>query len=154
MAAAGLENVESSEVERIVETIVGRQVLDDPFLEKHAASQLALLTDEAYRGPAGGREGENPNKAIVSELVKSGVSIEMCGRTMKERGWTDEDLEVEDDMYGEMWARGKSLAAVVGHQTHHRGQMTVLMRQAGLTVPGVYGPAREEWAAYGMPPQE
>jgi hypothetical protein len=30
--------------------------------------------------------------------------------------------------------------------------MTVLMRQAGLKVPGVYGPAREEWAAYGMPP--
>ena len=27
----------------------------------------------------------------------------------------------------------------------------VLMRQAGLKVPGVYGPAREEWAAMGMP---
>jgi hypothetical protein len=32
--------------------------------------------------------------------------------------------------------------------------MTVLMRQAGLVVPGVYGPAREEWAVYGMPTQE
>ena len=40
----------------------------------------------------------------------------------------------------------------LSHQTHHRGQMTVLMRQAGLTVPGVYGPAREEWAAMGMEP--
>ena len=28
--------------------------------------------------------------------------------------------------------------------------MTVLMRQAGLTVPGVYGPAKEEWAVAGM----
>ena len=28
--------------------------------------------------------------------------------------------------------------------------MTVLMRQAGLTVPGVYGPAKEEWATAGM----
>jgi hypothetical protein len=26
------------------------------------------------------------------------------------------------------------------------------MRQAGLRVPGVYGPALEEWSAYGMPP--
>jgi hypothetical protein len=26
------------------------------------------------------------------------------------------------------------------------------MRQAGLGVPGVYGPAREEWGAFGMPP--
>jgi uncharacterized damage-inducible protein DinB len=29
--------------------------------------------------------------------------------------------------------------------------MTVLMRQAGLTVPGCYGPAAEEWATMGIP---
>ena len=71
-----------------------------------------------------------------------------------ESNWGDQDLVVEDDMYGEMWPRGKSLAALSNHQTHHRGQMTVLMRQAGLEVPGVYGPSKEEWSAYGMPPQE
>jgi uncharacterized damage-inducible protein DinB len=54
-------------------------------------------------------------------------------------------------MYGVRWARGVTLRALLVHQTHHRGQMTVLMRQAGLRVPGVYGPAREEWSAYGMP---
>jgi uncharacterized damage-inducible protein DinB len=68
--------------------------------------------------------------------------------------WGDSDLEIEDDMYGEMWMRGQTLGALVGHQTHHRGQMTVLMRQAGLPVPGVYGPSKEEWDAYGMPPQD
>jgi uncharacterized damage-inducible protein DinB len=68
--------------------------------------------------------------------------------------WGDSDLEVEDDMYGESWPRGKTLAALLNHQTHHRGQMTVLMRQAGLRVPGVYGPSREEWDAYGMPAQD
>jgi uncharacterized damage-inducible protein DinB len=64
--------------------------------------------------------------------------------------WTDATLEIEDDMYGQSWPRGQTLQALVVHQAHHRGQMTVLMRQAGLTVPGVYGPAREEWAAHGM----
>lgn len=64
--------------------------------------------------------------------------------------WTDATLEVEDDMYGQRWPRGGTLMALVVHQAHHRGQMTVLMRQAGLAVPGVYGPAREEWAAHGM----
>jgi len=68
--------------------------------------------------------------------------------------WTDADLEVEDDMYGQTWSRGRTLTALVNHQIHHRGQMTVLMRQAGLKVPGVYGPAKEEWSAYGMPPQD
>ena len=42
------------------------------------------------------------------------------------------------------------LGFLLFHQTHHRGQMIVLMRQAGLNVPGIYGPAHEEWAAYGM----
>jgi uncharacterized damage-inducible protein DinB len=66
--------------------------------------------------------------------------------------WTDATLEAEDDMYGEKWPRGQTLQALVAHQAHHRGQMTVLMRQAGLKVPGVYGPAREEWTTYGMQP--
>ena len=68
--------------------------------------------------------------------------------------WTDATLPVEDQMYGESWKRSQTLAVLMGHQTHHRGQMTVLMRQAGLKVPGVYGPAREEWAAMGMTPPE
>lgn len=68
--------------------------------------------------------------------------------------WTDAQLGEEIPMYGEQWKRSFVLGALIAHQTHHRGQMTILMRQAGLTVPGVYGPAREEWAAYGMPAPE
>ncbi len=64
--------------------------------------------------------------------------------------WTDETLKVEDDMYGMQWKRGVTLEVLMRHEIHHRGQMTVLMRQAGLRVPGVYGPAREEWAERGL----
>jgi len=66
--------------------------------------------------------------------------------------WTDASLKVEDDMYGTRWTRDMTLAALLYHQVHHRGQMTVLMRQAGLKVPGIYGPAKEEWAAMGAQP--
>ncbi|MBD3233536.1 MAG: hypothetical protein GF315_07400 [candidate division Zixibacteria bacterium] len=66
--------------------------------------------------------------------------------------WSNDTLQVEDDMYGQTWKRGKSLAVIISHEVHHRGQMTVLMRQAGLIVPGVYGPAMEEWEQYGAPP--
>jgi uncharacterized damage-inducible protein DinB len=66
--------------------------------------------------------------------------------------WTDATLEQVDEMYGEKWKRGATLLALILHQTHHRAQMTVLMRQAGLDVPGIYGPARQEWDAYGMNP--
>ncbi len=68
--------------------------------------------------------------------------------------WQDAMLADEIPMYGETWTRGATLDALIKHEAHHRGQLTVLMRQAGLKVPGVYGPAREEWAQYGMPAQE
>jgi uncharacterized damage-inducible protein DinB len=68
--------------------------------------------------------------------------------------WNDASLEQEDEMYGGKWKRSNTLGALVLHLVHHRGQMTVLMRQAGLSIPGVYGPAREEWAAFGMQPPE
>lgn len=71
-------------------------------------------------------------------------------RQVREK-WSDATLEIEDDMYGENWKRGVTLNALIMHQAHHRGQMTVLMRQAGLKVPGIYGPALEDWAAYGQP---
>jgi uncharacterized damage-inducible protein DinB len=65
--------------------------------------------------------------------------------------WKNESLLEENEMYGETWAKGLTLFYLIAHQAHHRGQMTVLMRQAGLAVPGVYGPAKEEWAAMGAP---
>jgi ubiquinone/menaquinone biosynthesis C-methylase UbiE len=48
MTASGFLRVEGRVVERIVDHKVGREVLQDPFLQKHACSQLALLSDEAY----------------------------------------------------------------------------------------------------------
>lgn len=64
--------------------------------------------------------------------------------------WKDEDLHKEDDMYGETWKRGRSLWVFLAHEIHHRGQLTILMRLAGLNVPGIYGPSRDEWKLYGM----
>ncbi|PKL83536.1 MAG: hypothetical protein CVV24_04520 [Ignavibacteriae bacterium HGW-Ignavibacteriae-3] len=65
--------------------------------------------------------------------------------------WSDDMLNDDINMYGEVWKRTDVLASLILHQSHHRGQMTVLMRQAGLKVPGVYGPSREEWAMMGLP---
>lgn len=48
MTASGFLRVEKRLVERIVDHKIGREVLEDPFLQKDACSQLALLSDEAY----------------------------------------------------------------------------------------------------------
>ena len=68
--------------------------------------------------------------------------------------WTDADLLKENDVYGKIWKNSKTLASIVSHQTHHRAQMTVLMRILGLSVPGVYGPAKEEWEMFSMETQK
>lgn len=79
---------------------------------------------------------ETASKSVLEEVKKH---------------WTDETLLETDNMYGETWTRGETLFYMIAHQAHHRGQITVLMRQAGLKVTGIYGPAKEEWQEMGMP---
>lgn len=64
--------------------------------------------------------------------------------------WTGNSLIEVQDMFGHKMSKGEFLLFLIHHQIHHRGQMTILMRQAGLTVPGLYGPSKEEWALIGM----
>jgi uncharacterized damage-inducible protein DinB len=66
--------------------------------------------------------------------------------------WTDGNLAESSNMYGEIWDNGLTLNTLITHEIHHRGQMTVLMRQAGLTVPDLYGPTRDNWLEWGMEP--
>jgi uncharacterized damage-inducible protein DinB len=70
------------------------------------------------------------------------------------KNWTDSDLTRVIDLYGEKWEKGKILSALINHQIHHRAQMTILMRLQDMAVPGIYGPAREDWAKFGMRPPE
>lgn len=56
----------------------------------------------------------------------------------------DDMLEDQVHFAGEDMAKGQLLRMIVDHQTHHVGQMTVLLRQAGLKVPGIMGPTKED----------
>ncbi|MBI5020120.1 MAG: DinB family protein [Ignavibacteriales bacterium] len=84
--------------------------------------------------------------SIIYEKAAKGLDKEVQNK------WNDKMLDEVIEMYGEKWTRAQTLVVLLKHEVHHRAQMTVLMRQAGLKVPGVYGPAKEEWATYGMPP--
>jgi len=93
-----------------------------------------------------------PNRAsdvkAAYELVSKSLIEQITGN------WNDAALKIVDDMYGEKWVRGLTLRILIDHEIHHRGQLTVLMRQAGLSVPGIFGPSLEEWPQYGMKPPE
>lgn len=57
----------------------------------HGDAGYWMLTDKAYNAHTKTDQG-NPNKTIISELVEMGVSIELCGQTMKSQGWSQDDV--------------------------------------------------------------
>ena len=95
-----------------------------------------------------------PISANASDLVNTYKSVSDNLINQIKENWNDETLLKEDNMYGETWARGKTLGILNIHQVHHRAQLTVVMRILGLKVPGIYGPSHEEWAAMGIQAQE
>ena len=93
-----------------------------------------------------------PMPGSVDEIAEAYERVAIDLDDAVRTSWTDADLTVEDEMYGSRWTRSFTLKCLVEHQIHHVGQMTVLMRQAGLPVPGLYGPSKEDWAQMGMEP--
>jgi uncharacterized damage-inducible protein DinB len=111
-------------------------------------TEMMSKTGLALPGPAPEDPVPTSAKAIFRAFNDAAISL----LEQIKSSWTNATLQIEDNMYGQRWKRGYTLTVLIFHQIHHRGQMTVLMRQAGLEVPGIYGPARQEWSAWGMEP--
>jgi uncharacterized damage-inducible protein DinB len=95
-----------------------------------------------------------PVPKTAAEIGKAYAAVSKQVLDQLTANWNDGALQVEDQFPGMTWKRGVTLFFMVKHEVHHRGQMTVLMRQAGLKVPGVYGPSKEDWADRGAPVPE
>ncbi|GIP41243.1 hypothetical protein J31TS4_45230 [Paenibacillus sp. J31TS4] len=98
--------------------------------------------------PEGGEKAPASASVIAEAYKRTGQAM----LEIVQSQWTDDSLQQSNDMYGEQWPNGLTLHALIQHEIHHRGQMTVLMRQAGLRVPGIYGPTREDWIDQGLTP--
>jgi len=98
------------------------------------------------------KDAPAPHSAATVVSAYEGVRNELIDFVRK--NWKDADLTEVKNFYGFDWPVGLAMSILVRHEIHHRGQMTVLMRQAGLKVPGVYGPSKDEWAGMGMQPPE
>lgn len=114
-----------------------------------ALSEMMERTGLTIGGPA--HDAPQPADAASIAAAYAAASDSLVAQ-LREK-WTDATLATEFDMYGERWTGATTLTVLQRHEAHHRAQMTVLMRQAGLRVPGIYGPAREEWEQMGMPAQ-
>jgi uncharacterized damage-inducible protein DinB len=110
--------------------------------------EMMERTGLAVSGPRPDDSIPSSSKAIFKAYNEAAISL----LDQIKSKWTDATLDVEDEMYGEKWKRSATLLALIRHEIHHRGEMIPLMRLAGLAVPGIYGPTREEWAQWGMEP--
>ncbi|WP_096186391.1 DinB family protein [Evansella halocellulosilytica] len=91
---------------------------------------------------------------LKKEAPRSAAEISETYKTISERLTQAFSDQVSDEKMNKMvnlFGMDMPIQAVfrllIQHQAHHRGQLTVLMRQADLKVPGVYGPSKEEWEA-------
>jgi uncharacterized damage-inducible protein DinB len=156
-AAAWAREAESTQ--RVLDTLTDASLAQPVTPTGRTLGRLAwhvVLTLPEMMGHAGllvvGPAEDAPVPAAADIAAAYRRAAAAVGEAVAGR-WSDAMLAETVPMYGEQWPRGTVLSALVLHQAHHRGQMTVLMRQAGLRVPGVYGPAAEEWAAMRLPPQ-
>jgi ubiquinone/menaquinone biosynthesis C-methylase UbiE len=81
MRAAGFRQTERRLVERIIDHKTSATVLDDPFLQKHTSSQLALLSDAAYAA------GVQQIKDTVAEAQTAGKTLIFPTELVMEMVW-------------------------------------------------------------------
>ncbi|UCE65671.1 MAG: hypothetical protein JSU85_12530 [Candidatus Zixiibacteriota bacterium] len=115
----------------------------------HIAQTIPEMLGKTGLNPEGPKESE-PVPDTAEEIRRAYDIAALSLKKQVSEKWSDESLQVEDDLYGEKWKRGMTLRILIDHEIHHRGQMTVLMRLAGLKVPGLYGPSKEEWSQFGL----
>ncbi len=80
-------------------------------------TEMMPKTGLAIAGP----DPQTPVPATAAEIRKN---FETTSKSLVEEilsNWTDDTLNVEDELYGFNWKRGYTLFVLIVHQTHHLG---------------------------------
>jgi uncharacterized damage-inducible protein DinB len=85
-----------------------------------------------------------PEDATAAQIAAGFKGVTAAVQQQVAGSWTDHTLAEPVEMWGMSWNKAKVLYEMLKHTIHHHGQLTALMRQAGLKVHGVYGPSFEE----------
>lgn len=88
----------------------------------------------------------------AQEIAETFKKISERAAQAVEEQWTDDDLKQVQNAFGRQETNASIFMGLIKHIVHHRGQVTVLMRQAGLNIPAVYGPSKEGWIQMGVTP--
>jgi len=97
------------------------------------------IADGAF-GPSGPENAESGimTPADGAAKYKEGLTAALA----RVRALPDEKLAEEIDFFGMMkMAAVATLALMIKHSVHHRGQLSAYLRAMGGKVPGIYGPS-------------
>ncbi len=139
---------------------LNNEILDKKLAEKvrtigrlawHITETVAEMMNHAGL-PVEGLVEEKDQDFDVNKIMESYRKSSSSLLEQVKKNWDDSQMEDMVDMYGDRWNKGTVLSILTKHEAHHRGQLTILMREMGLKVPGVYGPSQEEWVTFGMTP--
>lgn len=102
----------------------------------HLVQSIYYMSSMGLNFPA--PQADQPTSAAAIAAEYRNISREMLQAVMTQ--WNDASLLEVKEIAGGEWRNGDSLRLTITHQAHHRGQMTVLMRQAGMkNIPRIFG---------------
>jgi uncharacterized damage-inducible protein DinB len=96
-------------------------------------------TEDEENVPASAKEIADTFKRLSEEAAQA-----------IQQQWSDDTLSQTQNAFGREETNAQILMGLIKHIVHHRGQLTILIRQAGLKPFGVYGPPKEDWANLGV----
>lgn len=121
----------------------GHNTLGD--IAYHVASSPAMMMRECKWDMPD--RGWNTPEGVTAAQIQQVYNEDIARLKEIAGGLSEEGLREVHHVFGMMdWPVVNMLTALISHEVHHRGQLSVLMRQAGLVVPSIYGPNAEETA--------
>lgn len=152
---------ESGETAKVLKALTDTSLSQSVAQDHRTLGRIAwhlVITHPEMMGLAGvqfsGIDEHAPLPKTAAEIVAGHEKVRSDLINYVKKNWKDSTMLETKKFYGMDWQVGLAASILVRHEIHHRGQMTVLMRQAGLNVPGVYGPSRDEWTVMGMQPPQ
>ncbi|MGO4110375.1 DinB family protein [Paenibacillus sp. YAF4_2] len=151
-------NREAGLTQKILDSLTDEALLQQVYPEGRTLGRIAwhfvsnipdYLTEFGVSIAKVPNQSEVPSAKEIAEVFKvvsSQVTHSLQGQ------WTDDTLKHIQKAFGRMESSATIFMGLIKHIVHHRGQVTVLMRQAGLPIPAVYGPSKEGWAQLGVTP--
>ncbi|BDH61681.1 hypothetical protein MTP04_18110 [Lysinibacillus sp. PLM2] len=150
-------NREALLTEKVLKDLTDESLKQKVYSEGRTLGRIAwhlTTTIPDYLAEFGLNIDELENKEKVptsaSDIYRIFKTISAVAAKTLEVQWTDDDLKKVQIAFGREESNAQILMGLIKHIIHHRGQITVLMRQAGIKPFGVYGPPKEDWVHLGV----